>query len=444
MRTSLSVTMAKKQIRMLFILGIPLLLVLAFSGILLTAKAYEEQAEAAIVSVETGRMLPADAFTRNSGITYKMTDKASGEILYNNRQYGNHPLFGIFQGIQISFSKDEPNLVVVSKYTLLQENRECQVSAYVDLSESIQSLIYFLITMTLTYMFILAWYYVYIKSTTKDVLSPLQRMSAILERLSFNNLHSERLDIMDTNNELRDLAIVCNEMLDRLETAYESQKQFVSNASHELRTPIAVMQGYANMLSRWGSSDPAILSEAVDALCNVSKEMQELVEKLLFLSRHDRRTLKLKKDWFNMKDVVDETFRETEMVVHDRVLQCTADEKVMVYGDKQILKQAIRVFIDNAVKYTEKGDAISISCKNVRNECEIIIEDTGIGMKRKDLDRIFSRFYRADDVRDRNIGGHGLGLSIAKLIIMSHSGRIHIRTQYTKGTSFTIYIPHRR
>ncbi len=102
---------------------------------------------------------------------------------------------------------------------------------------------------------------------------------------------------------------------------------------------------------------------------------------------------------------------------------------------------AIRVFIDNAQKYTEDGDSIRISCENRQGDCVITVEDTGVGMKKKDLDNIFNRFYRADDVRDRKIEGHGLGLSIAKLIILAHTGRIKIRTQYTKGTSFIVTIP---
>lgn len=142
-----------------------------------------------------------------------------------------------------------------------------------------------------------------------------------------------------------------------------------------------------------------------------------------------------------MRPVVEEMVKETKLVANNRVIEAPALEDVRVYGDKQAIKQAIRVFIDNAQKYTEDGDAIRISCENKNGDCVITVEDTGIGMMRKDLDNIFSRFYRADDVRDKKIEGHGLGLSIAKLIIMAHTGRIKIRTQYTKGTSFTVTLP---
>ncbi len=273
------------------------------------------------------------------------------------------------------------------------------------------------------------------------MLAPIQEMSDTVNRITVNNLHSERLNIRGMKDELKDLAETFNQSLDRLELSYESQKQFVSDASHELRTPIAVVQGYANMLKRWGSRDEAVLAESVEAISNEAAQMQDLVEKLLFLSRHDKKTLKLNKAYFNIKPVVEEMVKETKLVAHNRVIEAAALEPVQVFGDKQAIKQAIRVFIDNAQKYTEDGDSIRISCENRQGDCVITVEDTGVGMKKKDLDNIFNRFYRADDVRDRKIEGHGLGLSIAKLIILAHTGRIKIRTQYTKGTSFIVTIP---
>lgn len=275
------------------------------------------------------------------------------------------------------------------------------------------------------------------------LLSPIETMSAAASRLTVTNLHSERLNVQGTQNELKELAGTINKMLDRIEISYESQKQFVSDASHELRTPIAVIQGYVNLLDRWGKKDEEIMEEAILAIKNESKAMQELVEKLLFLSRHDKKTLKLKKEKFNMCEVIENMVKETKMVVNNRTIESPCLEDVTVYGDKQALKQAVRVFVDNAVKYTKDGDAIRISCQNKDGDCIIIVEDTGIGMTRQDLNHIFERFYRSDTVRNAKITGHGLGLSIAKLIIVKHTGRINVRSQLTKGSIFTITIPKR-
>ena len=113
-------------------------------------------------------------------------------------------------------------------------------------------------------------------------------------------------------------------------------------------------------------------------------------------------------------------------------------------GTSRHLKQAIRIFIDNAVKYTKDGDEITISCQKINEDCVITVSDTGIGMTRKDIDHIFDRFYRSDHVRNQNISGHGLGLSLAKLIILAHTGKIKVRSQFKKGSSFIITIPKRR
>lgn len=449
-RTSLSVVIAIRQTKMLFFLGLILLLGFLIIYIEAVSLPYGATAETQIVNIENGRISLESLFSETiaeddgESIKYSLVNELTGFTEYTNMNYEFKKLFWVLPTVSVNLKDKEHSLVLRRSYGLILFREDYTAYAYINLTGELDTLFSITVWLIILYFAFLGAFYLLSKRMSSDILAPLRKMSAILERLSVNNLHSERLDIIGTKNELIDLAIVCNDMLDRLELSYESQKQFVSNASHELRTPIAVMQGYANMLNRWGASDPEILKEAIDALCNVSKEMQELVEKLLFLSRHDRRTLKLKKDWFDVKEVVLELFRETEMVVHDRILECPTAETVMIYGDKQMLKQAMRVFVDNAIKYTEDADKIIITCRNVRDDCEIKIADTGIGMKRKDLDHIFSRFYRADDVRNRNIGGHGLGLSIAKLIIMSHCGRIHIKTQYTKGTEFTLMIPRRR
>ena len=429
--------MAGKQLRLLLFFVVPVLFLSGWLVLYGLLGSYKEEAETAIVNLENGKISVNEL--EQSRVKYRIVSKKEKIVIFDNS--GEHtPLLGLFQRIQTVQQQEKKQIYAVDRYPLLYQGVECTVNAYINISGHVHEIITIFFAVLVIYLLGVFVFYRYSMAQLRILLNPMKKMAAILNRMTVNNLHSERLDILNVSEEIRDLSIVCNEMLDRIEGAYESQKQFVSNASHELRTPIAVVQGYANMLERWGANDPEILEEAVTALCKVSKEMQDLVEKLLFLSRHDRKTLKLKREVFDMKDIVEEVFRETEMVVEGRQLSCDAAQGI-VYGDKQVMKQAIRVFVDNAVKYTETGDTIRIACQTVRNECEVIIEDSGIGMKKKDLNRIFNRFYRSDDVRGKNIAGHGLGLSIAKLIIVSHGGRIHIRTQFQKGTAFSFYLP---
>lgn len=374
------------------------------------------------------------------GVYLILQEKSTGKLFYDDTEIKVEG-FLFFKDLHLDLSDQRHHIIINSRHEVSVGTTVYELVYSYNMSKEYKRMWKLMLNMTLLYAVIVFFILHEARGQNIRMLTPIQEMSDTINRITVNNLHSERLNLSGVTDELRELAETFNDTLDRLETSYESQKQFVSDASHELRTPIAVVQGYANMLKRWGSKDEAVLEESVDAISNEALQMQDLVEKLLFLSRHDKKTLKLKKEQFNMKPVVEEMVKETRLVAKNRNIEAPVLEAVRVYGDKQALKQAIRVFIDNAGKYTEDGDTIRISCENRQGDCVITVEDTGIGMKGKDLDNIFSRFYRADDVRDKKIEGHGLGLSIAKLIIMAHTGRIKIRTQYTKGTSFIVTIP---
>lgn len=282
---------------------------------------------------------------------------------------------------------------------------------------------------------------------TKNIRRIAEKLSDIMKqsnRITINNLEQERLQIDGIQNELQGVAMTINSMLDRLEAAYENQKQFASDASHELRTPIAVVQGYVNMLDRWGAEDQEVLRESVEAIKNEAQSMHELVEKLLFLSRNDKKTLKLTKRKFNIGKMVEETVKEAVIIAKKRKIEALDIDTVIFYGDRQMMKEALRVLIENAIKYTSDGDTIYIGCEKEENHCILTVADTGIGMDEKDMDHIFQRFYRSDHVRNSDISGHGLGLSIARLIVLKHVGTIEVKSQYTRGTSFRIILPLQR
>ena len=274
----------------------------------------------------------------------------------------------------------------------------------------------------------------------KHVLRPIADMTKAAEKMSANNL-SDRINLAGTKNEFKDLAAVINRMLDRIERSYNSQKQFVSDASHELRTPIAVIQGYANMLERWGKTDTSVLDEGITAITQETASMKELVERLLFLARHDKKSLLLETEHFDPTEIIFTVFRDAQLLSAAHQFELKADQHCMINGDKGMLKQLLRILVDNAIKYTPSEGKITLSMKVEATSCVISVQDTGQGISKEELARIFDRFYRSDKARKVQNGGHGLGLSIARIIVVAHGGVITVRSKENAGTAFFVRLP---
>lgn len=442
-RLSMNYRISLNYMKLLLINGIVFFTL--FSGLYLNSEYhdYERLAGNVIRKLETGTgpITAQDNPYSDENVTVSVRNAENGALLYSDINYELSDKKGWFHSVYYERKDEAHKLIITKSITFERDGSRIIADFQFNMTRNYNKMLGLLANVILLYVVLVLFIIYEGRGDNEKMLEPIKDMTETANQLTVNSLKSERINVEGTKNELKDLAGVINDMLDRLDLSYESQKQFVSDASHELRTPIAVIQGYANMLARWGSKDPDILQESIEALQNEAKSMQDLVEKLLFLSRHDKKTLKLDKKRFNMRPVVEEMVKETKLVAKNRNIECPCLEDVTVYGDKQSLKQAVRVFIDNAVKYTQDGDTIRISCENADGDCVVKVEDSGIGMTRKDVDNIFNRFYRSDHVRDRNISGHGLGLSIAKLIILGHTGRIKVRSQYTKGTSFIITIP---
>lgn len=276
--------------------------------------------------------------------------------------------------------------------------------------------------------------------TSKKLLKPVENMTKTVKNITVNALNT-RLDISGSQDELKELAETFNKMLDRIQTSYEIQNQFVSDASHELRTPISVIQGYSNLLSRWGKEDKAVLEESIESIKTEAENMKVLIEKLLFLSRSDKKTQKIEIETFYINELIDEVIKETKLIDDSHEIKNTLNDRLLVNADSKLIKEALRIFIDNSIKYTPENGIISIDSYQVKDKLIITIKDTGVGISKEDLPNIFNRFYRADKSRTKKTGGTGLGLSIAKWIILTHKGTINVKSEINVGTKITLYLP---
>jgi signal transduction histidine kinase len=275
---------------------------------------------------------------------------------------------------------------------------------------------------------------------SRKFLSPVHQMTETVKEISIKDL-GRRIDVRGSKNELKDLAKTFNEMLDRIQNSVEQQNQFISDASHELRTPISVIQGYADLLDRWGKNDRAVLEESIESIKSEAENMKELVEKLLFLARGDRNAQKLERSKFSLNELIGELIKETRIIDKEHILKNEHNDKIDIWADRKLMKEALRIFIDNSIKYTPSGGAIMLDSYLRKSEAVIVVSDTGAGIAEKDIPHIFDRFYRADKSRTKSSGGTGLGLSIAKWIIDQHNGKISVWSEIQIGTVIKIILP---
>ncbi len=249
-----------------------------------------------------------------------------------------------------------------------------------------------------------------------------------------------RLSTGDT--ELAGLEQAVNKLLSRMRDSYRQQARFVSDASHELRTPIAVIQGYANMLDRWGKEDEKILAESIDAIKSESDHMKRLVEQLLFLARGDSGRTPLNMERFDLSAMMREVYEESVMIDPTHAYELRAEPGTMAWGDVAMLKQTARILIENAAKYTAEGEQIRLKTADLAGGgVSFTVQDAGVGMSAADVPHVFERFFRADTSRTRETGGTGLGLAIAKWIVDKHGGRFDILSREGLGTRISVVLP---
>ena len=226
-----------------------------------------------------------------------------------------------------------------------------------------------------------------------------------------------------------------------LKEAYEKQRQFAADASHELRTPLAVVMASADLLENDPSITSPFLKQVIADVRDEVKKMTKLVSDLLLVARSDNKALKLKPTKFDAAELLSQTARVMQPLAEKK--QITIETKEMgeheIQADEQKIKQLMLILVDNAVKYTPDGGCVTVGFERApQGRVRFYVQDTGIGISEEDQKRIFDRFYRVDKARSREMGGNGLGLSIAQEIVNLHQGTIQVRSQPGEGTRFIV------
>ena len=273
-------------------------------------------------------------------------------------------------------------------------------------------------------------------------LRPITHMTDTAGTITLSRDLSHRIPAPQHHDELGRLAATFNAMLVSIETAYQAQQRFVSDASHELRAPLTAIQGNLELL-RLHPVMPA--AERDEALAEVEREtnrLTRLVGDLLALARADA-GVTLQRRPVDLDAIVLDTFRTARQLTHGQELTLDPFEPVQVVGDEDRLKQLILILLDNALKYTPPNGCVTLGLRRGKATTEILVRDTGVGIPAADLPHVFERFYRADPARGRDPGGTGLGLPIARWIAEQHGGTISLESLLGQGTTVIVRLPER-
>jgi heavy metal sensor kinase len=279
----------------------------------------------------------------------------------------------------------------------------------------------------------------------RQSLYPVVEMSTQAGRIGSNNLH-ERLPVSNAEDELGHLAASFNNLLDRLDQSFEQQRRFMADASHELRTPVAILCGEADVTLSQPSRSPEDYRATLDILRSEARRLKHIVEDLFTLARADAGQHPLTLSNFYLEELITECSRSMKTLAAAKqiTLTCNASEELPIRADEALLRRMIVNLLDNAIKYTSPGGTVSVSCDAEDSQYVMTVSDTGQGIPLGLQPRIFERFFRADKVRSRSGsdgGGAGLGLSISQWIVQSHCGKLELTRSDQDGSTFTVHLP---
>lgn len=274
----------------------------------------------------------------------------------------------------------------------------------------------------------------------KHSLKPLSQLSNMAEVISVEDLGKAHLYLDNAPKEVKELAKTCNMMLSRLSESWEKERQFVSNISHELRTPLTIVHGYLQSVLRRKQNLTETQKEALETAASEAENTIRMLEDLLELARADSGHLHFKIQSCVLNDVVAEVVGMARQN-SDRLINIEGDNSIIeIKTDYNRIKQILLNLIDNAVKYSPANQPITLNIFRQEGEAIIQVCDRGYGIPLQHQSRIFERFYRVDEARNR-AGGTGLGLSIVKTLVEQMGGSISVRSKQGEGSVFTVSLP---
>ena len=272
--------------------------------------------------------------------------------------------------------------------------------------------------------------------------APVTMMSVKARQIGAETL-DERIEIGNERDELGFLAATLNGLLERLQLAFESQRRFMADASHELRTPIAIIQGEADVALARGDRPAGDYRESIEVMQRAARKLTRIVQNLFLLARGDAGRYPTSMSRFYLGEVAGDCIRGMRSVAQARgvELRCSALEDIVIVADEELIHRLVLNLVENAVKFTPGGGRVHVDVRAGDGTCTIRVADTGLGIPPADRERIFERFFRGDRARPQNAGGAGLGLPIARWIAEVHGGELRLEHSDAEGSVFVAVLP---
>lgn len=342
--------------------------------------------------------------------------------------------------IELYRQGDTSLLMMQRPITIFEFNGSVEIvkslAQYEDLRKTIsRAMLYFMLG-AIAFSLLVGWL------LARNLLKPLQAMALTMRDIQ-NKGMQERMRPAANGDEIATLMKMFNDMMDKVEDSFQQQRRFVEDASHELRTPVAIIEGHLSLLRRWGKEDPVILSESLDASLEEFARLKGLVMELLALSRAEQDDQGFEAVLKNPAAAIRRIIERFALIHPEFALELDVDrmDGTILRISNEHLEQILLILLDNAIKYSLEHKEISVHAYSNGKQVGIAITDFGMGVPAKDLPYITDRFYRVDKTRSRDLGGNGLGLAIAKRLVERYEGSLAFQSEENVGTTVTIRLP---
>ena len=374
-----------------------------------------------------------DSFSKYNG--QKLEHKEISDVLLGPRDtsYGFHriddgtgkPFYAVYYTSAITSESETIGAVLYS----------ADIQDVVDLTQEFINIVFLIVAAASVLVLVISVVF------SGYITRPINELKSVALSISRGNLH-QRIQVSG-RNEMAALADTFNTMSEKLENLDRKRSEFVSNASHELKTPLSSMKILIESLLYQDGVDEKIYKEFLGDINNEIDRLTDVISGLLKLAKTDSETQALKIEKILLSELVNKTVNSLQPIAHEKdvTLLYTVNNDLEVNCDAVKVMQAVMNLIDNAIKYSERGGHVWVSLQKSGANAAIEIKDDGCGIPESDLPHLFDRFYRVDKARARETGGSGLGLYIARTIALLHGGSIEVQSEEGLGSVFTLYLP---